>query len=53
MNRSALMREALRAHLKKLRIEAMEERDRRGFEKHPQSKEEIYLWEREAIWPDE
>jgi len=56
MNRSALMREALRGHLKKLRIEAMEERDRRAYEKYPETrdeKDEGELWEREAVWPEE
>jgi len=53
VNRSALMREALRAHLKKLHIEELEERERRGYEKYPQTKEEIYLWEREAVWPED
>jgi metal-responsive CopG/Arc/MetJ family transcriptional regulator len=50
-NRSALVRDALREHLRRLEIKAMEERDRVGYEKYPQSEEETLLWEREAVWP--
>ena len=53
VNRSALMREALRAHLKKLHIEELEERERRAYELHPDSAEEWEVWEREAVWPEE
>jgi len=52
-NRSAFVREALKAHLRNLEIRAKEDRDREGYKKHPQTNEEIYLWESEAAWPPE
>jgi metal-responsive CopG/Arc/MetJ family transcriptional regulator len=53
VNRSALVREALREHLKRLHIKELEERERRAYQKQPQTNEEIYLWEREIAWPEE
>ena len=50
-NRSALVRDALREHLRKLEIRAQEERERAGYAKHPQSDAEVLRWEREAVWP--
>lgn len=52
-NRSALMREALREHLRRLEQRAQEERDREGYAKQPQQIEESRRWEQEAAWPDE
>jgi metal-responsive CopG/Arc/MetJ family transcriptional regulator len=52
-NRSALIRDALREHLTRLEIRALEERDREGYARRPQSKEESLLWEAEAAWPAE
>ena len=52
-NRSALIRDALRAHLQSLEIQALEERDRQGYLKHPQSMEEVLAWEAETVWPAE
>lgn len=51
-NRSALVRQALREHLRRLEILAMEERDREGYLKFPQTPEE-QAWEAEAVWPAE
>jgi metal-responsive CopG/Arc/MetJ family transcriptional regulator len=53
LNRSALVREALREHLLKLELRAREERDRDGYLKQPQSPNELRLWEAEAAWPAE
>lgn len=53
VNRSALFRDALREHLKRLRMESLEERERRGYEAHPDSEEDSVVWEREAAWPKE
>ena len=53
MNRSALVREALREHLLKLELRALEERDREGYLGQPQSLDELRLWEAEAVWPAE
>jgi metal-responsive CopG/Arc/MetJ family transcriptional regulator len=52
-NRSSLVRNALREHLRKLEIAALEEREAEAYRKQPQSLEEIRLWEREAAWPAE
>jgi len=52
-NRSALVREALREHLKRLEIRAKEERDREGYMRIPEDREESRFWASEAAWPDE
>ena len=49
-NRSALIREALRAYLRKLEVRALEERDRAGYSKRPHTPEEALFWEPEAVW---
>jgi Arc/MetJ-type ribon-helix-helix transcriptional regulator len=51
-NRSEFMHEALREHLRKLEIKAMEERDREGYARHPQHVDEVADWEAEAAWPE-
>jgi metal-responsive CopG/Arc/MetJ family transcriptional regulator len=53
LNRSALIRNALRDHLKKLKIRELEERERRAYALKPQTVEEIFDWEAEAAWPEE
>ena len=50
-NRSALIREALQHHLKHLYELELEERDRRGYLKHPQDADEVLVWEEAALWP--
>ena len=52
-NRSALVREALREHLKRLEVRSSEERDREGYARQPQARDESALWEAEAAWPVE
>jgi metal-responsive CopG/Arc/MetJ family transcriptional regulator len=52
-NRSALVREALRAHLRRLEVRTSEERDREGYSRQPQTAGESALWEGEAAWPAE
>jgi metal-responsive CopG/Arc/MetJ family transcriptional regulator len=52
-NRSALMRDALREHLRRLELVAAEERDREGYSKQPQLDVESRQWEAEAAWPAE
>jgi metal-responsive CopG/Arc/MetJ family transcriptional regulator len=52
-NRSALVRAALREHLLRLEARAMEERDRAGYLKLPQQRDEARAWEAEAAWPAE
>jgi Arc/MetJ-type ribon-helix-helix transcriptional regulator len=53
LNRSALIREALRAHLRKLETRELELRDRKGYEAGPGESGELSGWEAEAIWPEE
>jgi metal-responsive CopG/Arc/MetJ family transcriptional regulator len=52
-NRSALVRDALREHLRRLDIRAKEERDRNGYLGRPQGTNEAAVWEGEALWPAE
>ena len=52
-NRSALVREALRSHLRQLEIRAKEDIDRDGYGKQPQASSEARVWEKEASWPEE
>jgi metal-responsive CopG/Arc/MetJ family transcriptional regulator len=52
-NRSALVRDALREHLRRLEAQAREERDRVGYTRRPQSHHESHAWEAEAAWPAE
>ena len=48
-NRSALVREALREHLRLLETRALEDRDRKGYAR--QQQDESHAWEAEAAWP--
>ena len=50
--RSAFTREALRRALEEIRIEALEEQHRRGYEQHPVSPGEFDDWETEQVWPE-
>jgi len=52
-NRSALVRDALREHLRKLETRANEERDRQGYSRKPYMSDETRAWEAEAEWPPE
>jgi metal-responsive CopG/Arc/MetJ family transcriptional regulator len=52
-NRSALIRNALREHRRRLEIRALEVRDREGYLRQPQMHGEVLAWEAEAAWPDE
>lgn len=53
VNRSALIRQALQEHLKRLHVLKLEERDRRGYEAQPQRNEEFRPWEEVAVWPED
>lgn len=53
VNRSALIRQALQEHLKRLRILDLERRDRCGYEAQPQQVEEYRPWEDVAAWPED
>jgi metal-responsive CopG/Arc/MetJ family transcriptional regulator len=51
LNRSALIRDALREHLRRLETRILEERDRVGYEKTLQKSGPPPDWESEAVWP--
>lgn len=51
LNRSQLVREALREHLLRLELQAREERDRKGYAAKPQTLDESAAWEMKAAWP--
>ena len=53
VNRSALIREALRAHLKKFHDQELENEEREAYRRHPDDVGEVALWERVADWPDD
>jgi hypothetical protein len=52
VNRSALIREALREHLKRLCACKVEARDRRGYRRRPDAAGDTAAWERVASWPE-
>ncbi|MGH9399247.1 MAG: ribbon-helix-helix domain-containing protein [Thermoanaerobaculia bacterium] len=52
-NRSALFREALRAHLARLNSLEREKRDREGYLRYPDSMDEPAAWDKVADWPEE
>ena len=52
-NRSALFREALRAHLSRLDQHEREERDREGYARYPDSLDEPAAWDKVADWPED
>ena len=52
-NRSALVREALREHLRKLDVRDKERRDRQGYSAQPEARNGSDNWEAEAVWPEE
>ena len=51
-NRSALFREALRAHLRRLEVADREKRDREGYARYPDLLDSPGAWEQVADWPD-
>lgn len=51
VNRSALIRAALRTYLNRLELRALEERDRIGYEAQPD--DEFDGWENLAAWPED
>lgn len=53
INRSALVRQALREYLRRLRLLDLDERDRRGYQTRPQRIEEYLPWEEVACWPED
>lgn len=50
--RSAFAREALNWALERIKIQAMEQKHRKGYEKNPVKSDEFSLWEDEQVWGD-
>ena len=53
VNRSALIRQALQTHLKRLQILEAEERERRAYQAKPQREDEYLPWVEAAVWPED
>src|SRR6266568_7366378 len=53
LNRSALIRQALRRHLKELQLRTHEEADRRGYERTPEDADALSAWGSVASWPED
>lgn len=53
VNRSALIREALRSYLKRVRFEELERQESLAYEQQPDDVEDARRWERVADWPDD
>lgn len=49
-SRSELVREALREHLRRMEIRALEDREREAYRMQPQTRDEK-IWEKVAVWP--
>lgn len=52
-NRSALFREALRSHLKRLDLLEKEKKEREAYRRYPDSLDEPAVWDKVADWPEE
>ena len=52
LNRSALIRDALREHLKRLSTLELERQDQEGYLRNPAKKEEAAFWEGQIAWPE-
>ena len=53
INRSALVRSALKEHLKRLETTRNEARDRDGYRRRPQASDDLAVWEGVVEWPEE
>ena len=53
VNRSALIREALRSYLKQMRFQELEREESLAYERQPDDLDEAQRWERVADWPDD
>ena len=51
--RSAFTRNALQDALKKVRLDELERKHRKGYERRPTRRGEFSVWETEQVWGDE
>ncbi len=52
VNRSSLIRDALREHLRRLRVGDLERREREAYDKTPDDPAEFAAWDEVAAWPE-
>jgi Arc/MetJ-type ribon-helix-helix transcriptional regulator len=52
VNRSALIRGALREHLERLRHRELERQERDAYERIPDDPAEFAVWDRVVAWPE-
>ena len=52
VNRSALIRGALREHLERLRQRELERQEREAYERIPDDTTEFAVWDKVAAWPE-
>ena len=52
-NRSALFREALRSHLKRIDLLEKEKKEREAYLRYPDSLDEPAAWDKVADWPED
>jgi metal-responsive CopG/Arc/MetJ family transcriptional regulator len=52
VNRSSLIRDALREHLRRLRVADLEHREREAYEQTPEDPAEFAGWDEVAAWPE-
>ncbi len=52
-NRSAFTRKALQDALARYKLDQLERKHRRGYEKNPVATDEFSIWETEQVWGDE
>lgn len=48
--RSAFTRQALKAAIREVRMNALEQKQREGYKRKPVKQEEFSDWEREQVW---
>ena len=53
VNRSALIRDAVREHLKRLHYRELERKEREAYERIPDDPAEFAVWDKVTTWPRE
>ena len=53
VNRSALIRDAVREHLKRLHTRELELQEQQAYERLPDDPQEFAVWDKVAAWPRE
>jgi metal-responsive CopG/Arc/MetJ family transcriptional regulator len=53
LNRSALIRDALREHIKRMHYRELERREREAYARIPDDPAEFAAWDEVAAWPPE